>query len=76
MRNKNHSSFSSQDLSSLSELFQKYYEAYQQMSFSMHYIQNPSVKKVYQTSICLFDKELKTLIQVLKNPDGDINELL
>ncbi len=69
-----HDVFTSRDLNHLSDLFQQNYDAYKQAYFSMNYIQNPTVLKVYQEAVQLFDDELKIAIRILRNPGGEIDE--
>lgn len=62
------------DLDYLSDVFLWNYNAWKQFNFYKGYVYDNELEEIYNDSLELFDNNMNTVLDILSNPGGDIND--
>lgn len=74
MKNVPADTITGKDLDYLSDIFLWNYNAWKQFNFYKGYVYDNELEAIYNDALEMFDNNMNTVLDILSNPGGDINE--
>lgn len=74
MKNVPDDTITGKDLDYLSDVFLWNYNAWKQFNFYKGYIYDNELLTIYNDALEMFDNNMNTILEILSNPGGDIND--